>query len=86
MASHAALAPGGVLTTVEQEQDTMAALAVSQPRAAIYVRVSDPKQEAGYSLPTQEERCRAYAAEPATRWPRSTARRTAAPTYGSAPS
>jgi DNA invertase Pin-like site-specific DNA recombinase len=41
----------------------MAALAVSQPRAAIYVRVSDPKQASNYSLPTQEERCRAYAAE-----------------------
>src|SRR5919202_5287394 len=41
----------------------MVAQPVSQPRAAVYVRVSDPKQEAGYSLPTQEARCREYAAE-----------------------
>ncbi|MCL4465626.1 MAG: recombinase family protein [Chloroflexi bacterium] len=32
-------------------------------RAAIYVRVSDPKQEAGYSLETQEAACRKYAEE-----------------------
>src|SRR5437762_381222 len=36
---------------------------VPQPSAALYVRVSTDKQEANYSLPTQEERCRAYAAE-----------------------
>jgi site-specific DNA recombinase len=41
----------------------MSALAVSQPRAAVYVRVSTAGQEDNYSLPTQEERCRAYAAE-----------------------
>jgi site-specific DNA recombinase len=31
--------------------------------AAIYVRVSDPKQEKGYSLPTQLDGCRDYAAK-----------------------
>jgi site-specific DNA recombinase len=31
-------------------------------RCAVYIRVSDPKQEANYSLRTQEEECRAYAA------------------------
>src|SRR5690349_20316401 len=31
-------------------------------RAAIYVRVSDPKQEKGYSLQTQLAGCREYAA------------------------
>ena len=41
----------------------MVAQPVSQPRAAVYVRVSTDKQEANYSLPTQEERCHAYAAQ-----------------------
>ncbi len=41
----------------------MVAQPVSQPRAAIYVRVSTDKQGENYSLPTQEARCRAYAAE-----------------------
>src|SRR5437870_754662 len=36
---------------------------VPQPRAAIYARVSDPKQESNYSLPTQETAMRAYCAE-----------------------
>jgi site-specific DNA recombinase len=35
---------------------------VPQKRAAIYARVSDPKQEANYSLPTQEAALRAYCA------------------------
>ena len=34
----------------------MVALAVNQPRAAIYVRVSTDKQGENYSMPTQEER------------------------------
>ena len=41
----------------------MAAQPISQQRAAIYVRVSTTGQEDNYSLPTQEERCRAFAAE-----------------------
>ncbi len=41
----------------------MVAQPVSQPRAAVYVRVSTDKQGENYSLPTQEARCRAYAAE-----------------------
>src|SRR5439155_25191862 len=36
---------------------------VPQPRAAIYARVSDPKQESNYSLPSQEAAMRAYCAE-----------------------
>jgi site-specific DNA recombinase len=42
----------------------MAAVRESAPlRAAIYIRVSDPKQESGTSLETQEESCRRYCAE-----------------------
>src|SRR5918997_6751349 len=42
----------------------MVAQPVSQPRAAIYVRVSTRGQEEdGTSLATQEQRCRQYAAE-----------------------
>ena len=42
----------------------MVAQPVSQPRAAIYCRVSTDKQEEdGTSLATQEQRCRQYAAE-----------------------
>jgi site-specific DNA recombinase len=36
---------------------------VPSKQAAVYIRVSTDKQESNYSLPTQEERCRAYAAE-----------------------
>src|SRR3712207_1616173 len=42
---------------------SMAAQPISQPRAAVYVRVSTDKQEDNTSLDTQEAACRAYAAE-----------------------
>lgn len=38
-------------------------MTASEPRAAIYCRVSSEKQETNYSLPTQEAACREYAAE-----------------------
>ena len=38
----------------------MVAQPVSQPRAAVYVRVSDPSRRDNYSLPTREVACRAY--------------------------
>jgi site-specific DNA recombinase len=40
----------------------MVAQPVSQPRAAIYIRVSTDRQGDNYSLPTQEATCREYAA------------------------
>ena len=61
--SHAAANARRAEPPVSKEHRTMAALPIAQPRAAIYVRVSDPKQEANYSLPTQEAACRAYATE-----------------------
>lgn len=38
-------------------------MTATTPRAAIYIRVSSVGQEDGFSLDTQEERCRAYAAQ-----------------------